>query len=128
MARIRSSLSGGGSGGGDVYYGTFTANASTTTVIHDCGFEPSMIIVIGTSTSAAVQYYVLWDKAGSDTYQCQTFYYKPDGLQPAATRASLGEVDNLRGVIVSVDSTGFTFSRVTGNANFGQEFAYLCFP
>lgn len=97
--------------------GDFQSSASVPTEVHDIGFKPDYLYIMPTSnlTKPYYAYWIYFSDIEELNFQCVVT--KSSGAV-SYSKAIFPSTDTVRGGLYSVDDNGFTFSAVTGNANY----------
>lgn len=106
-----------GGGTTKVAQGEFQTSSSVNTVVNDIGFQPDYLY-IESDVDKVGNYYSTYSYT-SEVSSLKVWYdFSRAGVLSDKQIQTLSTADNVRGTLLSVDSNGFTYSKVQGNANY----------
>lgn len=110
-------IGGGGDSTTKVAQGEFQTSSSVATVISDIGFRPDYLY-IESDVDKVGNYHSNYSYT-SEVSSLKAWYdFTKAGVLSDKQIQTLSTADNVRGTLLSVDSNGFTYSKVQGNANY----------
>lgn len=106
-----------GGGSAQIKEGTFQTSASVDTIVNDVGFQPDYLYI--ESLDRVKAYYCAYIyTVDSPSDKIWRYFNKTEAPQSQWTGQTIQTTDTTRGTLLSIDSNGFTFSRVSGGTNY----------